>query len=204
MHGDKGLGHAEYPQIDSDFSRIEGTSCYCSDEAAGQIRQAVAALPLHAVHLLGSGDCHYVSLFWLERIAGPFSLVLLDNHPDDQCTAFGGDILSCGSWVAEARKLPSCKETIWIRDVADFKLPTEQSVYLSIDLDVLSRAFACTNWDQGTMSLPQLCGIIKRLREERSIIGADICGGISESQGAKTCDLALNRDTVDTVYGMFR
>lgn len=204
MHEDKDLGHSEYPQIDSDFSGIEGTGCYCSEEAAAQIRQTISGLPLRAVHLLGSGDCHYVSLFWLERMQEPFSLVLLDNHPDDQQTAFGGDILSCGSWVAEARKLPFCKETIWIRDEADFALPEQDAVYLSIDLDVLSPDFARTNWDQGSMTMAQLCGIVRRLMEERRVAGADICGGISESQGAMTCDLAINRDAVDTVCGLFR
>ena len=190
--------------VDSDFSCLEGTCCYCSQEAARQIRQALGGLPLHAAHFLGTGDCHYVSLFWLERMQEPFSLVLLDNHPDDQRTAFGGDILSCGSWVAEARKLPFCKETIWIRDEADFTLPEQDAVYLSIDLDVLSPDFARTNWDQGSMTMAQLCGIVRRLMEERRVAGADICGGISESQGAMTCDLAINRDAVDTVCGLFR
>ena len=203
MYGDKGLGHAEYPQVNSDFSWIEGTSCYCSDEAAARIRQAVRSLPLRAVHLLGSGDCHYVSLFWAEMVKEPFSLVLFDNHPDDQQTAFGGGMLSCGSWVAQARKLPLCKQTVWIREASGFVLPDQDSVYLSVDLDVLSGEFARTNWDQGSMTMGELCGLVRRIKEARRIIGVDICGGISESQGARTCDLAINKDAVMTLCSLF-
>ena len=101
--------------VDSDFSALEGTNCYCSDESAAQIRQAISGLPLCAVHRIGTGDYHYVSLFWLERVTEPFTLILFDNHPDDQPTAFSPDTLSCGSWVAEARKLPFCQDVIWIR-----------------------------------------------------------------------------------------
>ena len=105
--------------VDSDFSALEGTNCYCSEESAAQIRQAISGLPLCAVHLIGTGDYHYISLFWLERINEPFTLVLFDNHPDDQPTAFSPDTLSCGSWVAEARKLPFCKSTVWISSSPD-------------------------------------------------------------------------------------
>ena len=104
--------------VDSDFSALEGTNCYCSDESAAQIRQAISGLPLCAVHRIGTGDYHYVSLFWLERVTEPFTLILFDNHPDDQPTAFSPDTLSCGSWVAEARKLPFCQDVIWIRQAS--------------------------------------------------------------------------------------
>lgn len=100
--------------IQSDFSTLEGTNCYCSEESAARIRQAISGLPLSAVHMIGTGDYHYISLFWLERIREPFSLVLFDNHPDDQPSAFSPDTLSCGSWVAEARKLPCCIGTYWL------------------------------------------------------------------------------------------
>ena len=58
-------------RIIADFSAFEGTNCYCSAESAERIRRAVADLPLHAFHVIGTGDYHYQTLFWLERIAEP-------------------------------------------------------------------------------------------------------------------------------------
>ena len=92
--------------LDCDFSYLDGTCCYCSPESAALIRRRTAEMELHAVHLIGTGDYHYQTLFWLERMRKPFSLILVDNHPDDQEDAFGGQLLSCGGWVRQARALP--------------------------------------------------------------------------------------------------
>lgn len=67
--------------------------------------------------------------------------------------------------------------------------------YISIDLDVLSREEAVTNWDQGTMRLTELMDSISKIAADQKIIGVDICGGILPSQGACTCDLATNKRT---------
>lgn len=193
-------------RIKADFSCFEGTNCYCSADSAGRIRRAVAALPLHAVHDIGTGDYHYVSLFWLERIREPFSLVLFDHHPDDQPGAFGEDLLSCGGWVAQARKLPLLRSDVWIRDAADFpaleRLP-EGPVYLSIDLDVLSPAFAHTDWDQGTMRLEELLSALRRLTTERRVLGVDLCGGLTPEKGASPADEALNARTGEALWEVF-
>ena len=106
--------------VDCDFSAIEGTSCYCSEEAAAKIRNALLSVPLEAIHKIGTGDYHYVTLFMLEKISEPFSFVLFDNHPDDQEGEFGSELLSCGSWVREARRLPLLKDCRWIGRTADF------------------------------------------------------------------------------------
>ena len=189
-----------FPVIDSDFSELEGTCCYCSDGSAAQIRDAIASLPLSAIHLIGTGDYHYISLFWLERIAEPFELLLFDNHPDDQPTAFGTDILSCGSWVAGARSLPFCRATRWIRSLEDLSdCNPDHPVYISIDLDILSTDFARTDWDQGDMTLDGLCEALAGLSASCRIIGADICGGITEAQGGRDADLELNRNTTNRI-----
>jgi len=196
------LENAEHKLTDSDFSSLEGTACYCSDESAEQIRQAVAGLPLGSVHWIGTGDYHYISLFWAERIREPFILVLFDNHPDDQDTAFGGDILSCGSWVKQARALPFCKSVVWFDGKGkvhggldrDPELPT----YISVDLDVLDVSYARTNWDQGNVGLGALLDAIESIAASRRIIGADICGGLSGEECA-SCDLAQNGRTVKAI-----
>lgn len=176
--------------INTDFSRLEGTVCYCSDEAAEQIRARIAGLPLGAVHLIGTGDCHYQSLFWMERIEEPFALVLFDNHPDDQEPAFGADILSCGSWVARARAtLPLMRADYWLRDSRTAEIPRSLPLYLSIDIDVLSEEYARTHWSQGDMSLPELVAAVENLKSAHRIIGADICGG----PGPEDCISANSR-----------
>ena len=186
--------------INSEFGELEGTCCYCSGESAAQIREAIAALPLSAIHLIGTGDYHYISLFWLERIEEPFELILFDNHPDDQQTAFGSDILSCGSWVAEARSLPFCRGIRWVRgleDLSDYN--PDYPVYISIDLDVLSTDFARTDWDQGDMTLDELCEALDDLNASCRIIGADICGGITEAQGGTETDFEINLNTTGRI-----
>ena len=194
-------------RIFADFSSLEGTNCYCSAESAEQIRRTVAGLPLRAFHDIGTGDYHYQTLFWLERIAEPFSLVLFDHHPDDQDCAFGEDLLSCGGWVARARKLPFLEKDVWIRDAADFPalaaLPA-LPVYLSLDLDVLSEQYARTDWDQGAMTFHEMETALRALVSSRRILGVDLCGGNTVEKGASPEDLALNASTGEALYGIFR
>lgn len=58
--------------------------------------------------------------------------------------------------------------------LADSKLP----VYLSIDKDVLDPDEVHTNWDQGSLRVDDLCGVIELLQGR--IIGSDITGEISD------------------------
>ena len=83
-----------------DLRDLEGTHCYLDPAAGRQLRTLLAGKPLGAVHWIGSGDLHYVSALWAERVAVPFSLVVFDHHPDCQPPAFGR-ILSCGGWVRD-------------------------------------------------------------------------------------------------------
>ncbi|MBR6184461.1 MAG: arginase family protein [Bacteroidales bacterium] len=194
-------------RIFADFSALEGTNCYCSEDSARAIRERIAGLPLHAVHAIGTGDYHYISLFWLERIGEPFQLVLFDHHPDDQPGAFDGGLLSCGSWVREARRLPMLRADRWIRDAEDFpalaELP-DLPVYLSIDLDVLSEEYARTDWDQGRMTLEELKRALRAVIGARRIIGVDLCGGNTPEKGASPDDLALNAVTGEALSDLFR
>ncbi len=191
--------------VDSDFSFLEESCCYCSDRSAARMRESVAALPLGALHLIGTGDWHYVSLFYLERIKVPFRLLLFDNHPDDQPAAFGGELLSCGSWVAEARKLPLLRSSHHIRDISGLEqLPSGGApVYLSIDLDVLSPDWARTDWDQGDMNLPELEQALLSIAASHPLLGADLCGGLTREKGARDEDLALNKQTAGELIRLF-
>lgn len=189
----------------SDFSSLEGTNCYCSEESAEKIRASLESLPLRALHLIGTGDYHYLSLFWLERITEDFDLVLIDHHPDDQIPAFGAELLSCGSWVAEARKLPGLRRSFHIKEFSEsLQLPSDGfPVYLSIDLDVLSTDYARTDWDQGEMSLMELERIVLSTAGTHPLLGADVCGGLTEGKGAREEDVELNKRTIESLKKIF-
>ena len=83
-----------------DFQRLQGVNCYCTPEAEAAIKEKICDLPVQGIHFLDSGNYHYLSKFWLEKIQESFSLLVFDNHTDMQEAAFFG-LLSCGSWAGE-------------------------------------------------------------------------------------------------------
>lgn len=171
---------------------LEGANCYCDDEACETIRDSLAGISPEGIHWIDTGDYHYLSHFFLEKINEPFTLVLFDKHPDNQEDAFGAGLLSCGGWVKKASDtLSLMKEVLWNRTEADPSLP----VFLSIDIDVLSEDYARTDWDQGEMSLEKLLSEIMELKSHFRIIGADICGGITTDKGGCAEDFRINRET---------
>ena len=175
-----------------DLTGLEGTNCYCSEEAAKVIRAKVEELPVRSICWTDTGDYHYLSYFRGSCIREPFELVLLDNHTDDFDLA---GTLSCGNWVSALRRVPMCLRSTLVRsraDVAPAICGSQVPVFLSIDLDVLRPEDFRTNWDQGSMAFGDLLGIIESLASSRRIVAIDICGGITESKGATASDLALN------------
>ena len=181
--------------VSLDFHALEGTECYCDKPAEAFIREALRPWPAEALHWIDGGDYHYASLFWIEKIREPFDLFLLDHHSDDQEPAFGDGILSCGGWVATARRqLPLLQDTVWIQE-GPADVSSGLPVYLSIDKDVLSPEFARTNWDQGSQTLAGLKEILRTIAARRRILGIDVCGGLSLSKGACGKDVEINRRT---------
>ena len=63
------------------------------------------------------------------------------------------------------------------RNVSEGNLP----LYISVDKDIMDTSECITNWDQGDLTLSELGELIGVLSEGRRVIGADICGGLSEN-----------------------
>ena len=165
-----------------DFSDIPGTSCYLDGSARADLENAIAPCPCRSIHWIDTGDYHYMSALWLQKLASPARLILFDNHPDDQAGAFGQELLSCGSWVSYVRRLPN-----WREDASD--------VYISIDKDVLSREYARTDWNQGSMTLDELFAAIKDISLKHKIIGIDVCGEPKNSEETCSEDVSINSKT---------
>lgn len=192
-----------------DMSDIAGTNMYCSKDAADQIRKRLASFGPSGIHFLDSGNYHYTTLFFIEKIHEPFSLVLFDHHTDMQKPMIE-HILSCGSWAAEALKrnpylrqlilmgpeqtsmafidenLKSKLICISMEQIDEKQLSGEISkvnmslpIYISIDKDVLSPYYARTNWNQGDMTVDILEKILLDVFAHQKVIGVDLCGECS-------------------------
>ena len=106
-----------------DCTKIEGTDCYCDDEAQAVLHkmmdEAVAtAEPAPGIHFFDNGNYHYMSKLWTDRVQEPFDLVVFDHHPDMQPPRFEG-ILSCGGWVLEVLKNNPFVQSVTLIGVAD-------------------------------------------------------------------------------------
>jgi arginase family enzyme len=51
-----------------------------------------------------------------------------------------------------------------------------ESVYISMDKDVLNKKDALTGWDHGSLQLKQMMKMVKALIQYKDIIGVDVCG----------------------------
>ncbi|MCR4798064.1 MAG: arginase family protein [Lachnospiraceae bacterium] len=195
-----------------DCRDITGTNCYCDDAAAEEIRKRIQTLPYEGVHFLDSGNYHYLSYFWMEKIDVDFALVLLDHHTDMQPPGFG-DILSCGGWIFNARRNLKHLKRVYLVDVAEHlvkelgELPEDVvyvdrqqaldtdfgdlPVYLSIDKDVLSADEVKTDWDQGDMTLPEMLKILDVV-VSGDLLGVDICGEIKDNEGIEVTESQRN------------
>ena len=88
---------------------------------------------------------------------------------------------------------------------------TEGRIYISIDKDALSPAYAATNWDQGSLDIAALKEIIACLATSHKIIGVDICGERARDfagdeyhtvQDADTLNDRINRELSDFLISL--
>ena len=190
-----------------DFTGLEGSCCYCDAEARKKLEEAFPK-PLPRLRWLDSGDYHYLSHLLALQETAPFHLVLLDNHPDNQDAAFEG-VLSCGSWVKEMQERnpqlrdvlaigpPGCENEIpeaWMEERRG------ERVYVSLDKDIMDKAYARTDWTQGGHTLEDVKRELGRLAEAMEIVAVDICGELAPSKGATPEDLRINKETNVELY----
>ncbi|MCX7816237.1 MAG: hypothetical protein N2317_01830 [Syntrophales bacterium] len=172
-----------------DLRDIQETRYLCSWENLARIEKRLPDFG-RCVTFIGKGDYHYVTYLFLKRLGTPFVLLILDNHLDMKKT-FNGYI-SCGSWVREAAELLKLERVFFANDrirgaIGDKitgcsfvseeikKLVGDMPLYVSIDKDILSKAYVDTNWDQGDLSPADIIEIIKSFPKEK-FLGIDICG----------------------------
>ena len=97
-----------------EVQELTGSNCYCDEEAAKVLKEKLKKFSSEGMHFIDSGNYHYMSRIWLEKLETPFRLVAFDNHTDMQLPAFGG-LLSCGGWIAASlEELPLLEEVILI------------------------------------------------------------------------------------------
>lgn len=205
--------------VTEDFSGLSGTFCYCDPDAEKELSARIAGIPAGALHFIDSGDYHYVSALFCRRITSPFSLILLDNHPDMQPPAFG-DMLSCGGWVSSILdSCPNLQKVLLLGADPSLKDETMRGrveclfrdeissdpetavrtvenlqgpVYISIDKDVLSVAHAATDWSQGDMTPEIMDAILTAAFRSHEVAGVDICGELPASKGGNSSSDGLN------------
>lgn len=183
-----------------DLRAAEGTSCYCDDDGARAIRTSLAPFSPEGIHWLDSGDYHYATCFFVEKIDRPYTLLLLDHHSDCQPPSFPG-VLSCGSWVAELLCTdPRLTGVISVGPEAEPRWlgapDPAGSLYVSLDKDILSREWARTNWDQGEWRLPDLLDTLAAYMDAAAeVIGIDVCGECPPGKGAQPGDEIVNENT---------
>lgn len=204
-----------------DCQDIEGTHGYCSDEAKAKIKERIKNSGVNGLHFIDSGNFHYVSEFWLEKLNEEFILVVFDHHSDMLKPLFG-DILSCGSWILNALEhnhylqkvvlIGIAKEQVALidqkyqdkiiyftnLDLGDLKnwydvsiLLEQYPIYISIDKDVLSSNQVVTDWQQGEMYLLELKLFLADLIKQGHVLGIDVCGECSK-EVAKLSDIKSN------------
>lgn len=196
-----------------DCSNIQGVTYLCDLDAQRKIRGLIASYPPQGVHFIDSGNFHYISRFWTDKITEPFVLVVFDHHPDMQPTLFQ-HLMSCGCWVKDVLDTNPFVKKVVVVGAADSlidKVPVGYSdkvlffsessvlekstwvqfanlyvpypVYISIDKDVLSPENAVTNWDGGSMTIFQLRKLLEMIMRREEVIGIDVCGECAATLG---------------------
>ena len=142
----------------TELSDLSGCNCYCDAEASDRIRKEIQAFTENGLHFIDSGNYHYMTRLWLEKLQIPFRLLVFDNHTDMQPPAFGG-LLSCGGWIAVSlEELPLLQEVILVG-------PDEEA-YTQVEPDLQQKVLFLSREKLSTMTTEEKEGFFNNLSED--------------------------------------
>ena len=142
----------------TELSNLSGCNCYCDAEASDRIRKEIQAFTGKGLHFIDSGNYHYMTRLWLEKLQIPFRLLVFDNHTDMQPPAFGG-LLSCGGWIAVSlEELPLLQEVILVG-------PDEEA-YTQVEPDLQQKVLFLSREKLSTMTAEEKVGFFNNLSED--------------------------------------
>ena len=142
----------------TELSDLSGCNCYCDAEASDRIRKEIQAFTGNGIHFIDSGNYHYMTRLWLEKLQIPFRLLVFDNHTDMQPPAFGG-LLSCGGWIAVSlEELPLLQEVILVG-------PDEEA-YTQVEPDLQQKVFFLSREKLSTMTAEEKEDFFNNLSED--------------------------------------
>ena len=113
--------------IRMDLRHLQGVSRMCDISGQEELRHTLEPYGPSGIHFIDSGNYHYISKLFIDKINFPFGLVVVDRHPDMQ-PPFWSEMLSCGGWVKEVMDHhPWLKQTLIIgaQDELIGQLPEE-------------------------------------------------------------------------------
>ena len=150
--------YAEEEIFWTELSDLSGCNCYCDAEASDRIRKEIQAFTGKGIHFIDSGNYHYITRLWLEKLQIPFRLLVFDNHTDMQPPAFGG-LLSCGGWIAASlEELPLLQEVILVG-------PDEEA-YTQVEPDLQQKVFFLSREKLSTMTAEEKEEFFNNLSED--------------------------------------
>ena len=150
--------YAEEEIFWTELSDLSGCNCYCDAEASDRIRKEIQAFTGKGLHFIDSGNYHYMTRLWLEKLQIPFRLLVFDNHTDMQPPAFGG-LLSCGGWIAVSlEELPLLQEVILVG-------PDEEA-YTQVEPDLQQKVLFLSREKLSTMTAEEKEGFFNNLSED--------------------------------------
>lgn len=150
--------YAEEEIFWTELSDLSGCNCYCDAEASDRIRKEIQAFTGKGLHFIDSGNYHYMTRLWLEKLQIPFRLLVFDNHTDMQPPAFGG-LLSCGGWIAASlEELPLLQEVILVG-------PDEEA-YTQVEPDLQQKVLFLSREKLSTMTAEEKVGFFNNLSED--------------------------------------
>lgn len=142
----------------TELSDLSGCNCYCDAEASDRIRKEIQTFTGKGLHFIDSGNYHYMTRLWLEKLQIPFRLLVFDNHTDMQPPAFGG-LLSCGGWIAASlEELPLLQEVILVG-------PDEEA-YTQVEPDLQQKVLFLSREKLSTMTAEEKEGFFNNLSED--------------------------------------